>query len=52
MVELWVQIIVPLVVALITSTALWGVVSKELTAKYSKADEAQIMHIALIEEDV
>ena len=38
---------VPLIVALLTSTALWGVVSKvilkrmELTAKRSKADEAQ-----------
>ena len=45
--EAWTNVGVPLVVALLTSTALWGVVSKvilkrmELTAKRSKADEAQ-----------
>ena len=45
--EVWTQVAVPLIVALLTSTALWGVVSKvilkrmELTAKRSKADEAQ-----------
>ena len=45
--EIWTQVAVPLIVALLTSTALWGVVSKvilkrmELTAKRSKADEAQ-----------
>ena len=45
--EAWTNVGVPLIVALLTSTALWGVVSKvilrrmELTAKRSKADEAQ-----------
>ena len=45
--EIWTQVAVPLIVALLTSTALWGVVSKvilkrmELTAKRSKADEAE-----------
>ena len=45
--EVWTQVVVPLLVALLTSTALWGVVSKvilkrmELTAKRSKADEAE-----------
>ena len=44
--ESWTNVGVPLIVALLTSTALWGVVSKvilkrmELTAKRSKADEA------------
>ena len=36
--EAWTNVGVPLIVALLTSTALWGVV---LTAKRSKADEAQ-----------
>lgn len=45
--EAWTNVGVPLIVALLTSTALWGVVSKvilkrmELTAKRGKADEAQ-----------
>ena len=45
--EVWTQVAVPLLVALLTSTALWGVVSKvilkrmELTAKRSKSDEAE-----------
>lgn len=45
--EAWTNVGVPLIVALLTSTALWGVVSKvilkrmELTAKRSKADEAE-----------
>lgn len=45
--EVWTQVAVPLLVALLTSTALWGVVSKvilkrmELTAKRSKADDAE-----------
>lgn len=45
--EAWENIGVPVIVALLTSTALWGVVSKvilkrmELTAKRSKADEAE-----------
>lgn len=45
--EAWTNVGVPLIVALLTSTALWGVVSKvilkrmEMTAKRSKADEAQ-----------
>ena len=45
--EIWTNVGVPLIVALLTSTALWGVVSKvilkrmELTAKRSKADEAE-----------
>lgn len=45
--EIWTNVGVPLIVALLTSTALWGVVSKvilkrmELAAKRSKADEAE-----------
>lgn len=45
--EIWTQVAVPVIVALLTSTALWGVVSKvilkrmELAAKRSKADEAE-----------
>ena len=45
--EVWTQVAVPLLVALLTSTALWGVVSKvilkrmELTDKRSKADESE-----------
>lgn len=45
--EAWTNVGVPLIVALLTSTALWGVVSKvilkrmELTAKRSKADDAE-----------
>lgn len=45
--EAWTNVGVPLIVALLTSTALWGVVSKvilkrmELAAKRSKADEAE-----------
>ena len=44
--EIWTQVAVPILVAMLTSTALWGVVSKvilkrmELAAKRSKADEA------------
>ena len=45
--EIWTQVAVPVIVALLTSTALGGVVSKvilkrmELAAKRSKADEAE-----------
>lgn len=45
--EIWTQVAVPVIVALLTSTALWGVVSKvilkrmELAAKRSKADETE-----------
>ena len=45
--EIWTQVAVPVIVALLTSTALWGVVSKvilkrmELAGKRSKADEAE-----------
>lgn len=45
--EIWTQVAVPVIVALLTSTALWGVVSKvilkrmELASKRSKADEAE-----------
>lgn len=45
--EIWTQVAVPVIVALLTSTALWGVVSKvilkrmELAAKRSKVDEAE-----------
>ena len=54
--EAWTNVGVPLIVALLTSTALWGVVSKvilkrmELTAKRSKAAEAhdRIIHLGMV----